>query len=811
MRADSLASSSRPKNCKKQDKNKNKKAEDEDDSISPIYLRNIKRLNQKRPLEYLRDYFGKDMFPDSIFDPTRMDHSEILFKEGIDDNVLEREDTDDSDSDPEEGPTPTTATRHVWSPVVLKDKLPGHSYYYTCLNRMDYVKKVLSRWKSDLPSTVVQALLELQDQYQLLTIHMELKNSYANRELDEGPVHVFRPSEEMAFSEEQLPDLFVQIFYCEFWGDRIDSPYLNDPVSSNLIGILNKALPSPCKGRSVTNKIPDSWIDKNGDKTVFNAIIRIIFAGLLGIYQHCEERADFITRRKMYFSFCLNMPEGEEMNRWIGENKHLIVYILREFVFYSVESIPSLCDYMEDNYYWSQMRKNTFHAMDTVRRHINERARSDGDATGWFTGLQALMDSFNKNNLGFCHRPISSSFLDMMVKIIKDLDDFYYGNVKMEEAQKSIDPSVMKELRDNVDRFELHKPLSYEWLGIFFGVDLRNMAKLQESQLLYTNETSRSMVSNVMKSIAEEHPRDYLIIREFFIYRKTKFLLMFYPLPDYITRQQIESYHIAYQTLKGQPLDENAGIYYVCPNCGELKAKVMPKDVMVYPGSHTKERERTLSNEKTSIDMTTGVVYCSKPPSKTTPKKRTVATDMICEMIGSPKDAKKETKKLSKDNRKKKMRQNCPQTELIRFRFIGKILRTDRYGLVIVCPFCLCLTTFGRFSYENSDGDLSCGCRRVRQTIDYPCCICKKQCDSMKQLKFYLVYDDEREEPCTTYAGICRDHGQTKWINQWKTILCLSTIRLAFQNQWSSHQIGNGEDRVFVDNKNKRQKGFVIG
>ena len=158
---------------------------------------------------------------------------------------------------------------------------------------------------------------------------------------------------------------------------------------------MNKALPSPCKGRSVTNKIPDSWIDKNGDKTVFTSIIRIIFGGLLGIYEHCSIKAKFCARRKLYFWFCLNIPESDVMNKWIGDNKHLIVYILREFIFYSVESIPSLCCYMEENYYWSQMRKNTFDAMDTIRDHINSKADNTNEDLSWW------MVYWNTINYGF--------------------------------------------------------------------------------------------------------------------------------------------------------------------------------------------------------------------------------------------------------------------------------------------------------------------------------------------------------------------------------------------------------------------------
>ena len=635
---------------------------------------------------------------------------------------------------------------------------------------------------------------------------MECKNLYSNEELKEA-VDIFEPAHDMAFSETELPDFFCQIINCEFWGDKNDSAFLNDENSSNLIGILNKALPSPCKGRSVTNKIPDSWIGKNGDKTVFNAIIRIIFAGLLGIYDHCEKRANFIARRKLYFWFCLNLPEDELMDKWVGDNKHLVVYILREFVFYCVENVPSLCHYMEKNYYWAQMRKNTFNAMDTVRDHINSRAENNSSdfLGGWFTGLQSIMDSFNKNNLGFCHRPITIGFLDTMVDIIKKLDDFYFKDPNFTLTEEQFSKEEEENLKNVVDLFSTSDNLSFEWLLIEHKVKLENILVLRDAQDMYEGEISRSMIINVMKEMAKKNPRDYIVIKTFFMQRKKKFMIMFYPLPLHITKQQIESYHSMYQTIRGQKLNENAGVYYACPNCGELKAKVMPKDVTIHPSSHIKERERTLSNEKTSIDMKTGKIYCSKPPSKTTPKKRTVAADTVCEMIGAEKDKKKELKKQSKDNRKKTMRQNCPQTELIKFNFIGKIIRTEKYGLVIVCPWCLCLTTFGRFSFEGSNGELSCGCKRVAQTIDYDCVICEKNCTSPKMLKFYLAYDDERDDPCICYVGICKDH-QAKWIKKWDTILCVSVIKEAINKSWTSIPIDFGNDRMFIENK--RQKFF---
>ena len=426
---------------------------------------------------------------------------------------------------------------------------------------------------------------------------------------------------------------------------------------------------------------------------------------------------------------------------------------------------------------------------------------------GWFTGIQSIMDSFNKNNLGFCHRPISTSFLDTMVNIIKSIDDLTYGKPSFEEPKKEFEKNGEKELKSIIDLFSTSDPLSFEWLMIKFNVNIDNIMRLSFGRRSYNGETSRSGIRNIVVDIAEDSPMDYTIIRSFFLYRKTQFMIMLYPLPVHITKQQIESYHRMYQTLRGEKLSESAGVYYVCPNCGELKARVMPKDLTIGPSSHIKERERTLSNEKTSINMQTGKVYCSKPPSKTTPKKRTVATDTVCEMIGAEKDSKKETKKQSKDNRKKSMRQNCPQTELVKINMIGKILRTEKTGLVIVCPWCLCLTTFGRFSYENSGGHLSCGCKRETPLIDYPCAICKKLCTTTKQLRFYFVYDDERKKPCMCYIGICKDHKQTKWIQKWEETLCLSKIREAIENKWTSMPFDDGKDRVFVDS-NKKQKRY---
>jgi hypothetical protein len=568
---------------------------------------------------------------------------------------------------------------------------------------------------------------------------------------------------------------------------------------------------------------------------------------LLGVYDHCNVRASFQVRRRLYKWFCVMRPSKTVVGRWIRSNKNLVIAILKEFFFFAVDAITPLNDFMENNYYWFHMRKNAFDAMDAVRSHANgvigqymhcpPLTYDDGDpiyrqyvhdsafywvrrdsdfgmwrpGEGWYAGVVSKLIQYHRSNLSYCHRPIEACFLDNAVQIVREIDDEHYHDpdysVPDEMWTEEDEIRMKKQVMEVVD---IAKPIGFHKLVADFKISLDSVEKLEAAQKLYLQETSRSKVKNVLTTMAKTKYYDYFVIKTFFLWLKKKFALIFYDLPLHILKKQIESFHTMYGTLPGQELHESAGVYYACINCGELKAKVAPSGRIT---KSSKDRECTLAFDNISIDATNHVCYCAKRASaKTSGKKRSSSKDVVAEMMGIGPDTTKEAKKQSKDNRKRKMMEGCHQTELIKFSLLGKALRTQKYGLVIICPRCLCLTTLSRWSYKNGGGELSCGCARktsphVLVGKSYQKCIlCGKEPDTRKKVEdrpkvaFRLIYDDVSNpaKPKLRYAAFCESH-PTKWIEKWNQVLKLSTIKEAIYRQWQSHVINDEGDRIFVE------------
>jgi len=807
------------------------------DSASPAQvshpLRLIKRYNHTDPAVQILEYFGKELIPDWLFPKEGEKELDTLHTKFYKDAIPENDEP------------------LIWCPIRFEGGQPEkYGIYYTVANRIDYLERLLRQ--PNISSEITHAILEVQDRYQMLTLHMEMTGSYTNESLTQvkpgkcsiAPLYMFYPDKDKAFTLDCLRDMFIPLLYCKFWGDNIDIPY-TDPELIKLIGVFAKGLPSPCKGRSVTTILPDTWDSETTSSPVFDTIIRVIMASLLGVYEHAD-RVCFQVRRRVYKWFAMSMPDKETVSRWIKMNKHLIIYIMRENIFKQIEGLPAVNDYMNDNYYWYYMTKNTHEAMNCVRQHVNKTiltytqnypinnqwdipdyqkfltescyfadihlekylnvsaAEQWKPGTSWFAGLDVVLAGFNKSNLDYCHRPLEMSFLDSVVASIKDIDDAHYNdNDYMLDENDSFTPDhevMMKRLI--LEGFRTDEPLSYEWLVPYFKVSVVSVLKLLEAEKLYVRETSRSKVSTTLKKMALKNYRDYYILKTFFLTLKKKYSFMLYDLPYHIMKQQIEAFHEMYGTVNGEMLHQSAGVYYMCPNCGELKAKVVPSN---QPHRSAKERECTLSFERVSIDMVTRKLYCSKPASKSTPKKRTVTTDVVSEAMELDIDKKKETKKQSKENRRKTIMELCPKTELIKVNMIGKLAYTEKWGCIFLCPKCRCLTTFGRSAYTDSHGELSCGCARNLEATDNAlndkkkCGVCDKPSDIVVS---HMVYDDvsNPDKPEIRIVPFCSAHDMS-WIRKWKTIKKLSEVRSAVKQHWTSVEIDGGTDRIFIANK----------
>ena len=792
----------------------------------------------------------------------------------------------------------------AWCPIYFGDKNPDYTVFYTTVNMIDYCERLIDTF-TNMPITIESTIREIQDRYVLISLHMEQKNCYTNTQLFEqgekgcSPFDLYRPRKDIAFTIESLPDLFIHVYHCNFWGEDTEDPF-DSPVDKKLMSFLKKLIPEPCKSRSLTDITSELWLDRSKKKSkkklsekdaniMFDINIRLTLAGLLGIYDHCKKKANLGTRRKIYCWFYLRYPDKDTFSSWYNENSYLILYIMREFLLFSISHISAMQRYMVTYYYWTFITNNAYESMDYVRNYSNEyigngcnmhplidetgksvmnqyclekyfhTIKQDSDLDymhwhknqDWFSAVHEYLFTANKTCLNYANRAMEKNFIDKVVEITlkEDSED---GNIDPrwiaihEPPQNKygdvFDKAKEEELEDfimNSDAFSEVKH-EYGWIVRVYRVDWKSVSNIKHAERLMVQETSRSNLREVLKDIKMERPYDYAVIRCLFISFKKKFSIVFHKLPSFILEKQVETMKTVSETPKGERLYAQAGLYYVCRSCGDVKTHVHDsrtqkrKDLSVEKeGENWVEEKMKQDNKDENIrelsmyfrgiamDTTDGGLYCYVKKNKDfqnpipknkedaiTTKKKGGGGDMTVELIGKHKIRKANKKKKSQkkkkgqapnvettnvdngdndkvtnSNRLKKyyMSSRCGNRVLEPFNAFGQTITTEDNGPCFMCPHCLSFTTFGRRSFRDSNGNVSCGCMKTDFRWKFRCELCQKGVHSKVYIRWIL--DDIIQKNEVRPIVICRKH-KLQQIKRWKGIIRLSELRPAIYQQW---------------------------
>lgn len=286
---------------------------------------------------------------------------------------------------------------YVWRPIEFASNLPNLNIYYTVVNRIDFAQELIDRCND---KTVTTLLCEVQDKYQLLALHMELKSSYFDNQLETfdinttdeenmvTPVELY-DTKKPSFCREELPDIRKYAPYISFWKEDEELP-TDNLLINRFMFLLFKALPYPYKRRSIENAIVESWSDimqriflKNADKTeneknrmkyertftsdIYQITIRIMLASFLGVYDHCNQKTDFQTRMKIYKWFCFNRPDEEKFSLWILKYKEVVLGCYREFLFDTIDYCGGVIDFLGNTSHWNVLKHLTYETLDGMR------------------------------------------------------------------------------------------------------------------------------------------------------------------------------------------------------------------------------------------------------------------------------------------------------------------------------------------------------------------------------------------------------------------------------------------------------------
>ena len=74
-----------------------------------------------------------------------------------------------------------------------------------------------------------------------------------------------------------------------------------------------------------------------------------------------------------------SLKKNRWVQQWICKQKHLLIYMMREYLFDTIDQLPGLHEYLEEHHYWSQICENTYPVMNTIRARLNMSLRDFQD------------------------------------------------------------------------------------------------------------------------------------------------------------------------------------------------------------------------------------------------------------------------------------------------------------------------------------------------------------------------------------------------------------------------------------------------
>jgi len=380
--------------------------------------------------------------------------------------------------------------------------------------------------------------------------------------------------------------------------------------------------------------------------------------------------------------------------------------IIREFFFVMVENTPALDEYLCNNYEWDKMKSITYRAMDSIREILNSNYSESDESTIWHAA-----ETTARNACG--------ALLKISPRFLKCSSTSYIYNMTSSMDAEPMDPTTSDEIKTIVRTFypivsrRNRGPFSYAWLTWKFGLSTKIYDKLHRAEMLFTQETKRTVLGNMIDEIHDNHPQDFSLIKTFFDEIKAAECIQIYTLPKHFKEQQENAFRQMLGMSDGEELDPRIGTYFYCRNCATIKAYV----TMHGDNNHLNSSSRCCND--IWYNMYSGQSYCHNVNDR-----------------------------------------RCAKEPLICVNLIGKCLSTINNGNVVICPQCCQLTTLQRVGYHNEEGLFSCGCITITQ--------CARKCGYC-----YVPHSHTRENNLRIFA--CFDDLDSFRIGN--IFLCLKCIK----------------------------------
>jgi len=486
----------------------------------------------------------------------------------------------------------------------------------------------------------------------------------------------YTPKTAEVLHDGNLPDIINMQLQCSFWNE-------NKPKMEPIVHLMCKALPQRCQIRNLREIISNYC---QTDDLVHDFMKKAFLCSVLGMYKHCKVRLGWSERKQILRRFVFLKPNRMQIQEWLFTNyQHLLFYIIKEFLTFSMGMIPALYDELCQTYKWHTFEKTVHVAMDHIRSTIDDNVKHSGAIQDWLHQIESNLMQVNKQQLGNLFRPQRQTFTQTVISICERLD----------EVAQQVNPNLefSTEYRHLLRKMVQRVPrgsINIEWLK-YFNVKQSNIDTLAN---MYNHSSQNTYRTDLRKLLQNSSRYDFEAIRELFAaFQQTHHDMRTFPLPKHYYDMQCTSLRRRYGLQPDQPLKDHVGQVYLCLSCNSFKGFIVKKNSKsnnLFANGH----------HKIIIDDQTLKCYCGRRCEKSDTKKRKrIAIESFLDGVELEEARKRRAKKDWKTARKNMQNESCASTECIKFNMTGCLFQF--YGqLFLFCPSCANPTVFNKDQYD---------------------------------------------------------------------------------------------------------------
>ena len=598
---------------------------------------------------------------------------------------------------------------------------------------VDHVMQKLTTLEQQAVPSVAHMLSLYMDMFIPLILYMETSGTETSDEAlctdngDGAPIETYMPNK--CFHSGLLPNHVSKLMMCSFWSD--------EGKQEPIVHLLSKSTPQRCQIRSLSHIVYN--YSRLHDE-VFHFLVNCLKCSLMGVYRGVA-RPDFATRKRLHTVF--DHMDKHTFLLWMKEgHQQLLFFIMKEYLVFAAQCLPSLRTELMDRYNWSQFETTVTDAMNKVRTTTTDMQ---------FAGIENLLLSVNKSQTNL-YRPIKHPFVYFVLQEFEREDDI---NCVMDT---NIDHTHIRLVYDMLQRVP-RGPLPFEWLE-YFGTPQAVWEQAQRVQAQMEDDGIKLPLRTFITSLT---PTTKSALRCIAIAYEMHNNIRMFTLPVHTTVEQVRALRQLHNVPDGDEAPD-MGRGLVCIQCKKFKGFVAHmkagKAVNLFAYGHS----------KVLIDYATGGMHCGRKCDKVD-KKREINAEFEPQSVTTAREVKRIAKEYRKDVRNKL----CASTELMQVPLLGNILQF--YGNIFtVCPQC---GSFMKYDPKQMYNGMYCGC-------------CIKDGKRIGEIQCTRCGDRQHlGDPIMVTSGesiyLCKQHYKP-WIREATAVLDKATILRGLEEKWKRLQ-----------------------